>query len=71
MISNMVKGSRLSRARSITDRSVIEFKIVKKNPLITYCLIQGSASVPYIAFIDLKENKVGHYCPDFSKGQGW
>ncbi|OLS31819.1 MAG: hypothetical protein HeimAB125_15140 [Candidatus Heimdallarchaeota archaeon AB_125] len=71
MISNMVKGSRLSRARSITDRSVVEFKIVRKKPLITYCMIQGSASIPYVAFIDLKENKVGHYCPDFSKGQGW
>ncbi len=67
----MVKGSRLARARSISDRSVIEFKIVRKIPLITYCLIQGSASEPYIAFIDLKEKKVGHYCPDFTKGQGW
>lgn len=71
MIGNMVKGSRYSRARAISDRSVIEFKILNQNPLVTYCLIQGSAPEPYIVFIDLKKNVVGHYCPDFAKGRGW
>ena len=62
-----IDSSRLSRARKITERSVLEFKIVQEDPVITYCYLQGSASDPYICFIDLKDNKVGHSCPDFDK----
>ncbi|MCE7747841.1 MAG: hypothetical protein GPJ51_05550 [Candidatus Heimdallarchaeota archaeon] len=71
MVHRLVRGNRLSRAKSITARSVVEFKVVKEKPLIAYCLIQGSASQPYMVFIDLKKNLVGHKCPDYMKGQGW
>ncbi|MHA1202406.1 MAG: HEAT repeat domain-containing protein [Candidatus Heimdallarchaeaceae archaeon] len=71
MVRRFVQGNRLSRAKSITNKSVVEFKIVSDKPLIAYCLIQGSASTPYAVFIDLKEKLVGHNCPDFLKGSGW
>ncbi|QEE17373.1 hypothetical protein DSAG12_03206 [Promethearchaeum syntrophicum] len=65
MIQNLVSSSRLSRARSISDKNVLEFAIIQEIPLITYCIIQGSAQNPYTAIINLQEKYVAHYCPDF------
>jgi hypothetical protein len=67
MVNNFVQGSRLSRARAITERSVIEFNIVQDNPLVVYSLIQGSGKQPYCCIIDLDKDLVAHYCPDFAR----
>ncbi|MHA1718805.1 MAG: hypothetical protein ACTSWX_02715 [Promethearchaeota archaeon] len=65
MIRNLVSTSRLSRARSISDKNVLEFAIIQEDPLITYCIIQGSAPKPYTIIINLQDKYVAHYCPDF------
>ncbi|MHA1198854.1 MAG: HEAT repeat domain-containing protein [Candidatus Heimdallarchaeaceae archaeon] len=71
MISKMVEENRLYRARKMSDRSLVEFKILNEKPLQVYCKIRGTTSEPYIVFIDLKKKLVGHNCADFAKGNGW
>ncbi|HME54372.1 MAG TPA: hypothetical protein VKM55_19255 [Candidatus Lokiarchaeia archaeon] len=71
IIERLVQGSRLARARSIQNKDVVEFCKVKTEPLVVYCRIQGSDITPYTAIIDLEEGVVGHWCPDFFKGEGW
>jgi hypothetical protein len=66
----MVDTARMGRARKISSKAVLEFKIVSEDPLKAYCLIKGSSSRPYIQIIDLEKKIVGHSCPDFNKSRG-
>ena len=69
MPSRLVPSRKISRARSISNRNVLEFTIVKENPLIAFCLIQGTAREPYTVIINLEEKYVAHWCPDFAKSR--
>ncbi|TFG30421.1 hypothetical protein EU528_08295 [Candidatus Thorarchaeota archaeon] len=71
MPSRFVHGARLSRARKISDKSLVEFEVLSENPVVAYALIQGSGSEPYTVIIDDSQGIVAHTCPDFNKGIGW
>ena len=71
MPNRLIDSTRLSRARRISDNSLVEFEILKEDPITVYGLIQGSASEPYTVIIDMSERAIYHSCPDFNKGRGY
>lgn len=64
-LKKLVDSSRLSRAKRITDKSLIEFEILNEDPIVVYSIIKGSAPEPYVVIIDCKDKLLGHWCPDF------
>ncbi|MHA1305298.1 MAG: hypothetical protein ACTSPI_16490, partial [Candidatus Heimdallarchaeaceae archaeon] len=71
MPNRFLDSNRMRRAQSISDRKLLEFSIVSEEPLVVYCFIQGSSSDPYAVLIDLKNNVIAHWCPDFVKRRSW
>lgn len=70
MVRRFVDSARLSRARRIKSQDVLEFQVVKDDPIIAYCVIQGSESKPYTIIINCEEKYIAHWCYDFAKGYG-
>lgn len=67
MLERLVPPDKMKRARAISTKSVLELGRASKDPLVVYCIIQGSDAEPYTAIIDLGEQVVAHWCPDFIK----
>ncbi|WP_457558943.1 hypothetical protein [Candidatus Harpocratesius sp.] len=70
MVRRFVDSARLSRAKRIKSKDVLEFQVVKDNPVIAYCVIQGSESKPYIIIINCEEMYIAHWCYDYASGYG-
>ncbi|MCY3413845.1 MAG: hypothetical protein INQ03_19530 [Candidatus Heimdallarchaeota archaeon] len=66
-ISKFIDSARVARAKKISSKKVLEFEIIKKDPLITFMVIQGSSRDPYIVIIDLEKREAVHSCPDFNR----
>ena len=70
-VERLIPANKLARARKISDKHLLEFQIINKDPLITYAVIRGSSPTPYTCIIDLKISIVGHSCPDFDRRGEW